>query len=402
MQKELKISADKLLIFLILGMMFLSAMDFVNRFYVFAFLAFLFFVLTPSRRIHFDTSFFALVALTVSLIAFDNTYQTGILNLLKAFPFLLCYMMGRSLYATDSNRESTTEIREKQFTNVTYLMALGTFSHFALNMIVNWGRGDRSTIEFWSRKALSATGQATLGCIMIAVAVAVLFSKAAKRYKIVAGIALAVIVAYNLILAGRTIFVLIAIALVAAYFFQRFSAGVGIWNFLKTVAIFAVIVTVVLTLYNVNLFGIKTRVEDSNFYDRFFDDEYSQEIEEDARFEYKLEYLENFTAGVLGGGKIRRIVGHHAHDIYLDTYDQASIFALGGLLVYIVMSVLRVVECVRRKNISFEVKQLVFCVYLIVNVQFWTEPILEGSPWLFALYCFMDGSLAHLLAETKE
>ena len=61
-------------------------------------------------------------------------------------------------------------------------------------------------------------------------------------------------------------------------------------------------------------------------------------------------------------------------------------------------------KCLVDKNIDFGVRQLVLCVYFVINIQFWLEPIIRGMPWLLASYCFMDGTVNTLLrnSQTEE
>ena len=400
MQGKIKFTVGNLFTAAVLLMMFLGAIDFINRFFVFVFVAAILFFITPSRKIVFDASFFVLLAFSVSLMVFDSDYQSGILNILKAFVFPLCYIVGRCLYLNLDSGNNDLIAHEKRMSKVVYIVAIGSFGHFILNMLVNLGRTDRDVIEFWSRKDLSATGQAAFACIMIAVSAAALFSKSGILKKVFAIISLAIIVAYNFILAGRTIFVLIAIALVFAYFFRAYYHKIRIW---KTVLIFVVIVALLFLLYSIDFLNIKTLFEQSNFYERFFSGDYTQEIDEDSRLEYKLYYIEHFFDHMLGGNKIQNdIVGHHAHDLYLDTYDDAGIFALLAIVAYIIMSLYRAIKCARNRKISFQTKQMILCVVLILNIQFWLEPIIQGMPWLLASYCFIDGALGNLLTKSKD
>ena len=63
----------------------------------------------------------------------------------------------------------------------------------------------------------------------------------------------------------------------------------------------------------------------SNFYKRFFTDEFN--LASDARGSIKILYIKNMWGNFWGGGKIANIVGGYAHGLFLDTYDQAGVFA---------------------------------------------------------------------------
>ena len=207
------------------------------------------------------------------------------------------------------------------------------------------------------------------------------------------------IVLYNFVLAGRTIFALILILVAVAFLYKSFTSK-GIIN-IKTIFWISFVILIIIVFYNYDTFGIKSTFENSNFYNRFFG-EYSQDIYEDNRLETKLYYLKNFEISWLGGGAIRNEIGLYAHDIYLDTYDDASIFALISIVIYIIASLSRVISCLKNKHLNFNTKQLIFCIYISANIQFFLEPVLHGEQWLFASYCLIDGIVACVLNKTRE
>lgn len=319
--------------------------------------------------------------------------------MIRAFTYPLCYMMGMTLFR--DSRESQTELyeAERNTAKAIFFLTAGATGHFALNMIVNFGADSRDGIDFWTKGTMSATGQATLAGMLIALIAAFLFSNVGKRKKLIAIAALGVVVAYNLILAGRTLFVLLFILCVFAYIYRN---KVQHRKFLKTVLVIALIVALLIVLYSVNLFGIKDAVEGSNFYDRFYGGDSTQNIDDDKRMTHKMAYVTRMLDHPFGGGHIRAEYGHSAHDLYLDTYDESGVLALLFIAVYITLSLSRLVKCMKSKHISFETKQLVACTYIVINIQFWLEPIIRGMPWLLASYCFIDGVLTYLLNEEAQ
>ena len=375
-------------------MMLLCSIDVINRHQIFLYVAFFLFILTPKRKIRLDVSFLLLSLFSFTLILFNPLFQKGVTDMLKAFNYPLCYLMGTSLFISNEKGLNNFKNAESGTRTAIYIIAIGTFIHYFLNMLINLGRRNREVIEFWSRKELSATGQATYACIVIGVIAATLFSNTSKKQKIAAIIALIIVMAYNLILSGRTLFVLIAIALLVAYFYKSY---VNKTNVLKTVLILTLIVIIAVFLFSANVFGIKTAFENSNFYNRFYGGEYTQDIDEDTRMEHKTYYLTHLGDSVFGGGKIRQAYGHSAHDLYLDTYDESGIFAVLFIIIYILVSLYKMLKCLKNKQLSLETKQLVLGVYLLVNIMFFMEPIIRGSPWLLFSYCFIDGAVSHML-----
>lgn len=393
-----------LFIFAILFCLFLGSLNLINRFYYFVYIAAFLFLVMPNGKMRFDSGFFALILFSMTLLLFDPSYQTMVTSMIKPFTYPLCYLIGTSLFSAGVKEDNDLLRDEKRTAWIIYVAASGVLLHFILNRIINHGIDSRNVIDFWTRQEMSATGQATMACLMIAVAVAFLFSKVKKTKKVIAILSLLIILEYNIILAGRTIFALILIAVGIAFLYSiRENRNKRFFRrSIKLILIVAVIFGLLFAMYNSNIFGVKDAFESSNFYERFFGGRYAQDMEEDLRMEYKMYYIEHFWESMLGGEKLRAVYGHHSHDLYLDTYDEAGIFALIFIVFYIVKSLGRAIRCARNKNLTFEIRLLILCVYVVVNVQFWLEPIIRGVPWLLATYALIDGAVARLLVRERE
>ena len=389
-------TAEKLCTFIVLTCLFLGALNFVNRYYYCVYIAMAFFVITPNRKALSNGSLMALLLFAVSMLIFNPTSHTMLTNMIRPFTYAFCYMMGAGIFNRSKNQGISLENEERKVSVGIYVLTFGIMLHFLLNMLTNWGIGSRHVVDFWTKEEASATSQAVLACLMIGVAMAFLFSTVGRFKKTIAIVSLGVIVAYNLVLAGRTIFMLIIIMSVVAIICMCVAKKKSIT---KVFFIAFFIVAVLLLIYNLNLFNIKTIVESSNFYDRFTN---SQDIEADARMTHKLAYIQYFFKYPWGGGNIRELYGHSAHDLYLDTYDESSIFALIAIVIYIVQSLVRMVRCFKTQSITFKTRLLIVCVYLVCNIQFWLEPIIRGVPWLLASYCFIDGMVTNLLCQERN
>ncbi len=392
-------SGGRLFLFIILACIFFGALNLINRYYYCIYIATLFFLLTHKRRIYINSTFLVLLFFSMSILFFTTSTQDRILDMIKPFTYPLCYLMGTSIFMKGNNSGVDLKQEEKNTSTIIYVLSAGVMVHFLLNMMINWGLDNRHTIDFWTKEEMSATGQAVLACLMIGVSIAFLFSDVSKKKKFIAVAALILIISYNFILAGRTIFVLIIILSAFACFCAVRIAKKRAW---KVVLIALISILAIFLLYSLDILGIKTAFESSNFYDRFMDGSNNQQLNEDARMTHKLAYLKYFFDYPWGGGHIRAQYGHSAHDLYLDTYDESGIFALITVVVYIISSITRMVQCLKAKSLTFETKLLIACIYLICNIQFWLEPIMRGVPWFFASYCFIDGSVTYLLSQEKS
>lgn len=384
---------------MVLFLMFLSALNLINRFYYCVYFAALFFVLHPFRKVRLNTSAAVLLALGLFTMIFDPMSRSGILSLIKPYTFMVSYILGLGLFQNKERDRLDIGREEKKIAKVIYLMAAGTFAHYVLNIVTNVDIEERDMNDFWTQDTLAATGHAAIACISVGVAVAFLFSQKEKRKQILGAAMLILIALCNLVLAGRTLFLLIIITIVAAVVYISATEK---RKMLKTVAIVLAVVVVLVFLYSANAFDIKDTIEDSNFYNRFFGANAAQDLDDDGRLDLKLDYLKDMLKYLWGGNQLYKIHGGYAHDLYLDTHDNAGIIAFLAIVAYIVSSLVRAVKCIRNKRFGREIRLLVFCVYLVCNIMFCLEPIMRGMPWLLTAYCFIDGSVTYLLTQEER
>ena len=384
---------------MVLFSMFLAALNIFNRFYIMAFIALLIFLFTSNRKLRVNSAVVILGVFALAIIIFNPQANDRILDMIKPFTYVVCYIMGLGLIQHRNYMPADLRQDEKKVSSVIYVMAGGTLLHFLLNWITNMNATNRNTVDIWTEDVLAATGQAVLACLGMAVAIAFLFTRVGKGKKFIAITTLVLVVAYNLILAGRTLFILILVVSMVAFLYICVAEQRKIP---RVVIITISLVIVCFILYQVNVFGIKTTIETSNFYMRFYGDTSTQGWDEDIRLDHKLNYLKYVLKYLWGGSNIKNIYGHYAHDLYLDTYDESGVFAFGAIAIYIISSIGRMVKCIRRKAISIETRVLILCTYLVCNIEFWLEPVMQGIPWFLMAYCFIDGAVTYLLVRERE
>ena len=377
--------------FIIIFWLFLASLNFATRYYYWNYIAFAFFLIAPTCRIRVNVSSIFLLVLALSMLIFDQNSCNGITDMIKPFVFLVSYTVGMGLF-TDHNH---VEARIKETERIIYVCAFGALTHYFLNLLLNINSLERDTIDIWTGSVMSATGQASLASMCVGIVAALLFSDHTRKTKIAAVVLSLVIILYNMILAGRTLIFMLLIVFVIALFYQRHDKKVKIGKELLVLFIFGALL---LFIYNLDLFSIKTSFEQSNFYTRFFGKD-GFGLFDDPRLDYKRVYLNHIFDYPFGGTYIRRAYGFYAHDLYLDTCDQYSIFAGLAIVAYIVSSIIRLVKCLSVPTIPFRTKQLMLCVYAVMNMQFLVEPIIQGMPTYFVSYCLVDGVITRYLAE---
>ena len=397
MNENTKKSKLALRTLLVLLMIFMAALNVINRYYYFAFIAFILFASKSSRKYIVDGAVVSLLTLAISWAAFSPDSTVSVFGLLKPFLYLLFYVMGSALISGDTiSKPQKTPL--KLFYIVLVIIAAGTFLHYVLNWLININSSERNTIDFWTGDIMAATGQASLACIPLGVAVACIFSKNNKWIKIISCAVVLITMLYNLILAGRTLILMLILTAVAAFLYNlKMRKLVAIKIFVIALAV----IILLLFVYQTNLFGVKDFVERSIIYERFFGGKETIDVDEDQRMDRKIYHFENMHRFLFGGANIREEVGY-SHDIIFDTHDEAGIFALIAILSYLITSVYRLIRCISNRNLPFVFRQIVLCTYVICYLEFMIEPILQGMPWFFACFCLIDGYVGRILSYEKS
>ena len=381
---------------LILLFVFLFAMNFINRYFYCVFIAFALFLLV-NKKFTISFSLVALLGLSFCIIFFSKDTTSAITSYIKPFIYPICFLIGSSFFNNESSKYHPTK-RENSINTIIVVIILGLLVHFLLNFAINIDNDERNTTDFWTNEVLSATGQTAIACLPIAISCAWLVSDTKLINKIFAVITLCFVLAYNLVLAGRTIIIMTGICLIASIIHLLFNGK----KTKKTsiIIVVLVILAIVALLINFNAFGLQDEILNSNLYDRFYG-EWAQDIDDDGRSKLKLVYLSRFFDNLWGGSVIKDDIGY-AHDIYLDTYDYCGIFGLIFTIIYVIASIIRGFKVLKLKGVSFKFKQLVFCFYLVSNIEFFIEPILYGMPWFLASYCLVDGLLYSFIPYTQK
>ena len=373
---------------IVMALLFLAAMEFWNRpFYLIA-AALVVFILFCGGSIRVDKTMLPLLLLAIALVIFSPSSRDGVTGLIKPFCYLFCAVLGYNLME-DANQEK----QEKQLTRIIFIMALGQFVHFLLNFGFNFNViGERNMIDFWSKNTRSATGQATMATMMIGVTMPILFHNTKRWKKWLAVISLGFIALYNFRLAGRALFVLIAIALTTCLVFKLITEK-SMNRKIQIVVIVAAVLCLAVILVVNNVFGLQDKLRETNFFNRFFGDNAYHDLDEDGRFEAKLGYLKLFFQYPLGGFHMREQVGTYAHDILLDTYDEGGILAFLGMLAFMIILIVRSWKAFTNKKIGMDTRLSLACFEVVMIVEFMIEPVLAGMQAQLMAFCVTYGAL---------
>ena len=372
---------------LTLLLLFFSGVNIGNKYFYFCFLATVIFI-ALNKALIVDRQVIILLILALAWILFASDMQTfSLTSIIKPFLYPMAYMVGRSFLV--NKNQSAFEIRQKLIVPILILLSAGPFVHYLLNFLTNLNSDNRNTIDIWTGTMLSATGQAALACMMLSISLAVLFISTKAYVKLISVGCLIIIFLYNLILSGRTLFMMTAfIVLIGVIYYLKELKGAD--KKIQVIGAILICACALFFAYLYNLFGIADYIEKSNMYLRFFGKN-KEDVFSDTRMKWKMLYLDNFWMGIFGGAQIRKYTGKYAHDIFLDTYDEGGVVALFAMVYFIIRSVYVLIKCIKNKEIDFKFRFLMLSLYLSLYIEFLLEPILQGVPWLFALFCFIHG-----------
>lgn len=382
---------------IILLVLFLCGMNFQAKFFYFAFGLFILQCLTK-RYLHCDRMFW--VYLLFSAVYCIYGLSAGTMEVVRRLAFLCMYMVGYDSTMVHTNSSNDDEGIETWIIKCVLVFSIGAFFHYFLNMMTNIGSSiGRNTLDVWSGEILSATGQAALVCPMVGVAVARIIAPQTNKKRIIPIIAVLIILLYNTMLAGRTLIVMLLLdALFCIILYSVYEDNMN--RKLKTWAALIVIIILALILYQMNAFGVRTMFEQSNLYARFFGVTTANDLTEDSRMFRKQYYLSHMWNYWWGGQHMNAQVGF-AHDLLLDCYDEAGILAVIPLLIVVISSVNNVVRIARIHCFSNQNTILILSFYFCIFIQFFMEPILVGTRWLFAGYCLVNGCLNAVLKSRQ-
>lgn len=381
---------------LILVLLFLGSMNFFNLYFYFLFAAFGIVVVANFRGFIADSLFFVLLILSFSYVLFYPNTLESVTSIIKRFIFPMCYLMGLNFFKTDKMGRINHEDREYQLKFAFVVPALGAFAHYLLNMAINFTSLKRNTVDIWTGEVMPATGQACLAVMAVGVFSAGLFSETTKLGKVFSAIGFISVLAYNLVLAGRTLIVLSVLIVFVALSYAVVTSKSKRRVRIAVATMF--VIAVVLIIYTQNVFGLRDWVLGSNLSTRFD----SMLISEDSRISTRFRYFANMLDYPLGGGDLRNYVGGYAHELYLDVYSDVGIIGYVAVIAFVVSGSVYGAIVFKNGNISKDLKLLMLCVYISILAEFFLEPILQGVPWMFCTFCFYSGLLKNINIYDKQ
>lgn len=328
----------------------------------------------------------------VALLLFSATYSLQMFNsigqVLLNFLYPVAYLVGLAAVRAQGDPNA-------QFRRLILVVVAGTTLHGVLNALTNmksygWVPGDRVLPDFWTQAPLTATLQATLFIPLVGFGCYGLAMRQPRRLIIASFTGLGLITAgvYNLFTASRTIFVVALVTLVACTLVPPGGR-------LRRIMILAVSAVAIGGLYSLEVLGLRSFVGSSALLERYSSGQ-APSLGEDPRFERWAHVVQNFWDHTAGGLHFRAEIGY-VHNLWLDAYDVAGLGALLALLGFTIGALALLRRTLVLREVPVELKVLVVGLWVAFLAQFMTEPILDGMPALFAVFCVFGGAVDGLV-----
>lgn len=389
---RLKLSIDYLLIVILV----LFSIDFyLQGILIFILGAIGYPIIKGDRTLQYSPLLLSFVVFFIFLYIYSDYFEISIIKTVIALP--IAFSFGSSI----------SNISPKKISFLLLICAFTMAFHAILNMLYNFklygimAIGLRLSSDFWTGEVSLSTGQAAkmvpfLSCVFV-----LLFYNKNNRLKLFSFVTFILLIVYNFALGGRSVIILTVLSIVISLCLiinreRDFKLA------RKLIIILSFTVFAFVLLYIFNIFSIQELFEESSFSQRF-NSEGGQDIEEDDRMSRKIRYLENIFKYPFGGQHLcfDEHIGH-AHDLWLDCFDMVGFIPFILIVLYTIFSVLRAKQYYRNQYINTYYGVMIFSFFIIMNIQFFLEPIIEGSPKLLILYCFIDGLITNYLSLKRK
>ena len=334
------------------------------------------------------------ISFSISFLLFCE-WDLSIVKNVMALP--IAYMLGQRINNLTENKMAVCIL----------LCAFFMAFHAMLNMGYNFSQfgilamGERASYDIWTSEISSATGQASKLTPFLACVFYLVFYNKNKKLKYFSGILFLFCMLFNLELGGRSAMLLAILGLVSSLFLGIIKQK-NTKSSYRVIVFFIVAVFALFFAYEANVFGIQELFENSSFNQRF-NSEGGQDITEDDRMRRKIFYIEHLFDYPFGGQNLCYDLNvGHAHDLWLDAFDMAGLIPLILLVIYTFSSLKRAFKYYSSSWSNPYISTLILTLFIILNAQFFLEPIIEGSPKLLILYCLIDGMLTQIFYNQNK
>jgi len=289
---------------------------------------------------------------------------------------------------------------------ILFTIVFGLFTYGFLNMLPYFGDMTgypdiRIAYDFWEGYWVVATLE---GIYFTGVSALIIYNlmhmgiKKAWYLKLIHFAALGFSAYFSILLENRTFFFLTAIVFALALLVELLLSKL---KFYIPLAISFVFLAAIYYTYKYDVFGIQTFIVSTDWYVRFTT-MLAAGIENDPRIPIYGLFKNQFLQFPLGGFQMDINGLDYAHNLWIDVYYAVGIYPFIMLVLYSLLTISTMVRVLISKAIKKDMKILLFSLFIAYTINFMTEPILEGVPYIFMLYCLINGLTYKYLRIKQE
>lgn len=269
-------------------------------------------------------------------------------------------------------------------------MAFRVLGNFIYNIAIGTELSSGRSLDIFSGKYSAATGQIVNATFLIAVLYWIIFCSKRKIFA-VSGVFLWIFAGIYSVLIGSRSFIALSMLMAFLAFLLWFFGAKGAGRKIFAVLMLIFLSGIFAALFSSDFLGTKSLYENSYLFQRL-EIHGNSLFGAGSRLLLKAEYLENFFRFPFGGNHIKNeVAGNYAHDLWLDIFDEAGIFAFFALVLFSVSSLLRMRRIYLLPEIGRNEKISGAVFTLVIFAQFFLEPIWQGAPLFFCAFLLIDG-----------
>lgn len=290
-----------------------------------------------------------------------------------------------------------------QESNVKKILLIVSSGMFLLNLLEFYSFSNGSLIapkiaqDFWTGRELYTTEFSFLAVFLVPLLFyTILFFREKTYVKIVLLLEIVVVNWMNIKLDNRmALSITIALLVINMLIFVYINKGnlKKMRNFLMVFVGLCILAILCLVL---NVGGIK----ESTYYQNFISRDGG--ILKNVRFQIFISVIFQMPQHLLGGSKMDIAPFSHAHNFWLQMYNDTGILSFICIVTFTVLSLINVFKLIGNQKISQELKYLLPSIYFGIACYLMMEVGGRGIPDFFVFFTFISGMINQMLTSTKK
>lgn len=382
----MKISYKNISIFLL----FLFSLNFINmesRILLLTFVALM--LITPRWKLPITTTGFILALFSISYYLFAAIYNSSMMTY-YIIPLLVGPFIGYSIGVI--LLDNSYQDYSKGLKIIIYTIVFGRFIHGLLNFISSSGYTGyiRNGLDFWTNSIIAATVQGTLMTMAISLLFYSVFVVKKSNIFEKAATLLCVIVSLvnSLLSASRTAMIIMVLVFILCAITYIFISNEEKSKKRKLIVGMVVLGLLFFWVYQSNTFGVKSYWESSPLFERINNASYYEEGDKN-----RMDMLAVTISGALNSPLGNGDMSSTAHNLWLDVLRQTGWIPFVLLVIFSVMTIIKMIRIIRSEGVPTDIKFLLFSVLTGTLLNFAVEPIFKGMPYFFVSFCVIAGAM---------